>query len=80
MQIDVIKDLVEGFTTEELDLAEDALLNDTEPDIKIPGDDAGEQLTHVLAAIWVIYDMYHFDKDFRSSIRSYYQKVRKSID
>jgi len=80
MKISVVKELVETFTTEELTSAEDAIIQEIRPKILIPGEDEGEQLTHILASLWVLDDMKRNNTDFRTSIRSYSQKVRKSID
>ena len=80
MKVAVVKELVNSYTQEELADAEDALLNELQPDISIPGDNEGEQLTHVLAALWVQADMHYNDCDIQTSLRSYSIKVRKSID
>jgi hypothetical protein len=79
MQIPVIKELVENRSVEELNLAEAALLEEQQPAIEIKGNDEGEQLTHILAALWIIQDMKANGTDFRTSLRNYTQKVRKSI-
>ncbi|MCB0734637.1 MAG: hypothetical protein KDC76_08650 [Bacteroidetes bacterium] len=79
MQIPVIKQLSEEFTTDQLVAAEEAILNETQPEIEIPGIDEGEQLTHVLAAIFIQNDMKDGPHDFRQALRNYSQKVRNSI-
>jgi hypothetical protein len=79
MKIPVIKRLVEEVNVEDLKKAEEAILEEKEPVIEIEGDDEGEKLTHILAAIWIIEDMEQNSNDFRTSVRNYSQKVRKSI-
>jgi hypothetical protein len=78
MKIPAIKKLVETYAVDELKTAEDALYNEQKPAIEIEGDDEGEQLTHVLAAIEILEQMKH-GKDFKTALRDYTQRVRKSI-
>ncbi|MDX2000993.1 MAG: hypothetical protein SFW35_01045 [Chitinophagales bacterium] len=80
MKIPAIKKLVENYSPEQLYAAEHALMNEEPLPIEIEGDDEGEQLTHILAAIWVIGDMQLNTCDFRSSIRRYGEMVRNSIN
>lgn len=49
------------------------------PAVHIPGEDEGEQLTHVLAALWVIQNMKESDDDIVTSVRAYSKRVRTSI-
>ncbi|MBK7148861.1 MAG: hypothetical protein IPH78_08570 [Bacteroidetes bacterium] len=79
MQIPVIKKLSETYTLEQLQAAENALLNEAKPEIEIEGKDEGEQLTHVLAAIDVLSDMTKNGTDARTALRNYTQRVRNSI-
>lgn len=80
MQIAIIKHLAENHTVDELRRAEDALLNEAQPAIKVEGKDEGEQLTHVLSAIEIHHDMERNGLDFRSALRNYTQRVRNSIN
>jgi hypothetical protein len=79
MKIPVIKKLVEEVSLENLQKSEEQILNGEPTIIEIEGDDEGEQLTHVLAAIFILEDMKINHNDFRTSLRNYSQKVRKSI-
>ena len=79
MKIPVIKKLVEEVSVEDLQKSEEQILNGEPTIIAIEGDDEGEQLTHVLAAIFILEDMKNNQNDFRTSLRNYSQKVRKSI-
>jgi hypothetical protein len=79
MQIPVIKKLVETYTETQLQQAEEAIIEEQNPEIEIEGKDEGEKLTHVIAALFVIDDMRKNNTDFRVSLRNYTQKVRKSI-
>jgi len=47
MQIPVIKEIVGAYSIDELQKAEAALLDERQPEIKIEGEDEGEQLTPV---------------------------------
>lgn len=79
MKIAAIKPLVETHSIEDLRAAEDAILNDTPTAIEVQGADEGEQLTHVLAAIWIKHQMDETGADFTTTLRSYTQRVRTSI-
>ena len=79
MNIASIKGLVESSTIAELRAAEDALLNEQVPTTAIPGDDESEQLTHVMAAIYVHEKMAEHGVDIMTAIRDYTKRVRDSI-
>ena len=72
--------MVETFTIEQLELAEEAILNEEKPAIEIEGKDEGEQLTHVLAAIEIKKDMAENGVDARTGLRNYSVRVRNSIN
>ena len=79
MKIPAIKKLVENASIDQLNAAEEAITEEKEPDIDVPGDDEGEQLTHVIAAKWVINEMEENGTEFKKAVRAYTQKVRDSI-
>ena len=79
MKIPAIKKLVENNTLEELMAAEAAIVDEQQPAIAVEGEDEGEQLTHVLAAVWILNEMEDNGTDFKSALRAYTQKVRVSI-
>ena len=79
MQLPEIKRLSELYALEQLIAAEEALCNEAETEIEVNGRDAGEQLTHVLAAIDIKNDMAINKSDLRTAIRNYTQRVRNSI-
>lgn len=79
MKIPVIKKLVEEVALEDLKAAEEALMEEQNPAIDIQGDDEGEQLTHVFAAIFILEKMENNGVDFKTALREYTQKVRTSI-
>ena len=78
MKIPAIKLLVESFTTAELQQAEASLMNEQPLGIEVPGDDEGEQLTHILAAIEIQNHMAS-GMAFPQALRQYTQRVRTSI-
>ncbi|MCB9263107.1 MAG: hypothetical protein H6607_12095 [Flavobacteriales bacterium] len=80
MHLPTVKHLVENFEKTQLEAAEAAILEEQTPEIEIGGADEGEQLTHVIAAIWIKNDMIENHRDLRDSMREYTKKVRKSID
>ena len=79
MQIPIIKYLSETYSLEQLQAAEEALMNELTPSVVIEGKDEGEQLTHVLAAINILEDVRDNAIDVRTALRNYTQRVRNSI-
>ncbi|MFD2999902.1 DUF6952 family protein [Pontibacter toksunensis] len=79
MKIPVIKKLVENNNLKELMAAEAAIVDEQQPAIEVEGEDEGEQLTHVLAAVWILNEMEDNGTDFKTALRMYTQKVRVSI-
>jgi hypothetical protein len=79
MKLPVVKSLVDNYSLEQLQQAEEALMNEEKPAIAIEGDDEGEQLTHVLAAAWIIEHMQTNNVEYKLALREYTKKVRESI-
>ncbi|MGD1841588.1 MAG: hypothetical protein ACFB0B_11935 [Thermonemataceae bacterium] len=79
MQLPVIKKLVETQSIEALKQAEETLLQEEQPAIDIEGEDEGEQLTHVIAAIWILEKMQTDEVAYNEACRAYTKKVRTSI-
>ncbi len=79
MKIPAIKKLVSSYSVEELEEAEELLLEEKPITIEVEGSDDGEQLTHIFAAIFIIEEMAKSDVDFKTALRMYTQKVRNSI-
>ncbi|SIT88900.1 DUF6952 family protein [Pontibacter indicus] len=79
MKIPVIKKLVETQSLEALTAAEEALMEEQPLAIEVEGDDEGEQLTHVIAAAWILTYMNDNGVDFKTALREYTKKVRVSI-
>jgi len=79
MKIPVIKDLVESQSLEALAAAEEAIINEQTLAIEVKGEDEGEQLTHIMAAIWILNHMQDQGADFKTALREYTKKVRVSI-
>lgn len=78
MKIPAIKKLVESYTVDELKKAEEALYDEQSIDIDVDGEDEGEKLTHILAAIDILNEMQK-GIEFTQALRNYTQRVRKSI-
>lgn len=79
MKILAVKDLVEIYDDVQLAAMEESIMKGLEPDKPIPGDDEGEQLTHILAARWVMQTVQATGCDVMTAIRQYSQRVRKSL-
>jgi hypothetical protein len=79
MKLPVIKHLVESYSIEELQLAEQNLLDEKPLNIKVEGEDEGEQLTHILGAIDVLDRVQLDNKDKSTALREFFQRVRNSI-
>lgn len=80
MKIPIIKELVENHSLETLRMAEEFLMEEQTPQIDLKGHDEGEQLTHAIAAIWILEKMQEEQLDFKNALRKYTEKVRNSIN
>lgn len=78
MKIAEIKRLAIEASFEELEAADEALCNAHQPNIAIHGDDMGEKLTHVLAALWVKKQL-KAGETLPEAIRQFSLRVRTSI-
>ena len=79
MKMPVIKRLVESQTLQSLVAAEESLLDEREPAFEVEGEDEGEKLTHVFAAIFILNHMQDHGSEFKDALREYTKKVRVSI-
>lgn len=79
MKIQEIKRLAETHSADQLRKAEEALLEGNQLPFEVIGDDEGEQLTHILAAISICEDVQKNGTELRNAIRNYTQRVRNSI-
>ncbi|MEX2379913.1 MAG: hypothetical protein WD530_04180 [Vicingaceae bacterium] len=79
MKLPVVKKLVNDHSMEQLEAAENAILEEAAPVIDVEGEDEGEQLTHVMAAIWIKREMEANDLPLNKAMRDYTVKVRNSI-
>lgn len=79
MKIPVIKKLVEDHSVQDLESAEAAIAEEQKPEIDVPGDDEGEQLTHAYAALQIRKAMEENGQDFKTALREYTSRVRNSI-
>lgn len=79
MKTTAIKKLVETYTLDQLKEAENAIVEELKPVINIEGDNEGEQLTHVLASIYIKSKMEKEGVAFNLALRDFSQRVRKSI-
>jgi hypothetical protein len=79
MNIPLVKKLVETYALQDLKQAESDLYDENPLSITVDGEDAGEQLTHILAAIWINEDMNERGVNMSESLREYTRKVRTSI-
>lgn len=79
MKMPVIRRLVETQSLDSLVAAEQAILEEQVPAFEVEGEDEGEQLTHVFAAIFILNHMQDNGSDFKTALREYTAKVRVSI-
>jgi hypothetical protein len=80
MKIPAIKKLVESYSEEELLKAENDIMEGLSISIDVEGEDEGEQLTHVIAAAFILKEMEGKKIDFKEALREYTKKVRESIN
>jgi hypothetical protein len=79
MKIPAIKKLVENYSIEQLQEAEEALTEENPMPFEVEGEDEGEQLTHILAAVWILDRMNKDQLEFKAALREYTKMVRESI-
>lgn len=79
MKIPEIKKLVDTHDLAILRAAEENLLEEEILQIEVGGEDEGEQLTHIMAAIAILEDMEETGADFKTALRNYTKRVRNSI-
>jgi hypothetical protein len=79
MKLPVIKKLVETYTLEQCEKAEQQMLEGLETEITVEGDDEGEKLTHILGAIEILKQIKVQNMEPRIAIREFFERVRNSI-
>lgn len=79
MKIPVIKKIVETVSLHALRQAEEDLMEEKPLAVEIEGEDEGEQLTHIYAAIYILEQIQNEGMEFKEALRAYTQKVRNSI-
>jgi hypothetical protein len=79
MKVAEIKRLVETYDLAELEAAEAKLMEGESLGIEVKGDDEGEQLTHIMAAMEVLKDMKMNGIEAKEALRAYTKRVRESI-
>lgn len=80
MKLPIIKHIAQTYSLEDLRAAENALLEGETLAIEVEGEDEGEQLTHILAAISIQEDIAQNGIAFTEALRNYTQRVRNSIN
>ncbi len=79
MKIPVIRKIVETVSLDALRQAEEDLMEEKPLQVIIEGEDEGEQLTYIYAAIFILEEMANNGAEFKQALRTYTQKVRNSI-
>lgn len=80
MKIPAIKKLVENASMDDLIAVQEEIIDrECCTLLEVEGEDVGEQLTHVIAAIYIKDQMEKEGKEFKTALREYTQKVRESI-
>lgn len=74
-----VKRLATESNLETLRAAEQALLDGQPLPLEVHGADDGEQLTHILSAIWVLEQMEEQKLELPQAMRELTRKVRNSI-
>ena len=80
MNVATIKTLAQEFDSTILMKAEEELLHEQKPSINVPGEDEGEQLTHVIGALWIQREMSTHAISITTAVRHYTRMVRSTIE
>lgn len=79
MKISAIRKLVNDADLASLKATEEDLMEERPLQLEVEGEDEGEQLTHILAAIWILEEMEKKGLSAKEGIRAYTTRVRNSI-
>ena len=79
MQLPAVRKLTQAHSLETLKATEQALYDGATLPIAVDGADEGEQLTHVLGAIWVLEQVAQ-GVDANEALRAFAGRVRNSIN
>ncbi len=79
MKINAMKELVEAHNIAELNALTTQLENGEPLSHPVHGDDEGEQLTHLLGAVWIKEQMALNNSEFKTELRNFSSRVRESI-
>ena len=80
MKLPAIKKLVNSYELDVLVEAKRALFSGEPLPFEVEGEDDGEQMTHLYAAVWVLEDMVKNSTDMLTSLRAYTAMVRRSFE
>lgn len=78
MQIPVVRALSQNYSLGQLREVESCLIDESPLPFQVEGEDAGEQLTHVLGAIWIL-EQVEQGMSFNEALRAFTHRVRNSI-
>jgi hypothetical protein len=78
MKLPVIRKIVKQYSLEELQAAEQDLLEEKPLNIEVEGEDEGEQLTHIIGAIEIKQNVANGMSD-KDALRAFSKRVRDSI-
>ncbi|WKN44644.1 DUF6952 family protein [Tunicatimonas pelagia] len=79
MKRNKVRKLVENYTIDQLVEAEQALVEGEELSFEVEGQDAGEKLTYLLAAVYVLERVKQEGIEFHDAFQQYTLQVRESI-
>lgn len=68
------------YDQEKLRAARLSILSGRLPEMEVKGDHEGEQLTHVLASIFILEEMEKNGGDYVVALRKFLNRVRSSVD
>ena len=78
MQIPVVRSLCQNRALQDLRAAESLLMEGEPLPFEVGGEDEGEQLSHILGAIWIL-EQVEQGTAFNDALRAFTQRVRNSI-
>ena len=79
MKLPIVRKLADEYSLSELHDLEEKIINDVPIDINDLGDDEGEVLTHVLAAIYIKNIMQQDGLELSVALRQYTSRVRDTL-
>jgi hypothetical protein len=80
MKINALRKLCQDYDLKTLKQLEEELVEEKPLSLEVEGEDEGEQLTHIMGAIWILEQANDNGTDVKTELRNFSNRVRNSIN